>query len=389
VNRGQATPEGAGAGERWLARLWQDAVLPPAALRTRDGQRLRVVFRGLPNPGPGPDFRYALIASEGGLLRGDVEVHVLASDFRRHRHHLDPAYNGLALHVVMWDDEGRDTELACGRRVPVVAVGPHLHGPRPEAWREPCRSALERLGARETAHRLDKMGEMRLRQKAHRLRREVAALGREEALYRALATACGYGGNEEDFATVAEALPWAGLRRSLAVAPVAEAASLALRLLSAHLPPAAGGRRRRGRPANALHRRLGAFACLLATLAGPGLAASLLPPVAAADAPRLLKAIMVRGPWGSIGRGRAVEIAVNAVLPFALALAEEARQRPLEAAVLQAYRSLPRPGSYGCTRHLEEALVGGVPVGAQRQQGMLYLYRHYCTQGGCGRCPLS
>jgi hypothetical protein len=25
----------------------------------------------------------------------------------------------------------------------------------------------------------------------------------------------------------------------------------------------------------------------------------------------------------------------------------------------------------------------------RRQQGMLYLLKQYCTQGGCGRCPLS
>ncbi|HXG41906.1 MAG TPA: DUF2851 family protein [Dehalococcoidia bacterium] len=389
MSRSGLAPEGAGAGERWLARLWQDASLPPAALRTRDGRHLRVVFRGLPNAGPGPDFRHAIIATEEGLLRGDVEVHVLASDFRRHRHHLDPAYDGLALHVVLWDDEGRDTVLACGRRVPVVAVGPHLEAPRPPAWREPCRTSLERLGAREAARRLDKMGEMRLRQKAHRLRAEMAALGREEALYRALAEACGYGGNEVAFAAVARALPWSALRPRLVGAAATDAPSLALRLLSAHVPTGEQGRQRCGRPANALHRRLGAWAGLLAGLAGAGLTATLLPPVRAADPRRLLRALLVRGPWGSIGRERAVEMAVNAVLPFALALAEEARQRDLERAVLRTYRSLPRPGAYGCTRHLDEALAGEVWVGAQRQQGMLYLYRHYCSQGGCGRCPLS
>jgi hypothetical protein len=84
-----------------------------------------------------------------------------------------------------------------------------------------------------------------------------------------------------------------------------------------------------------------------------------------------------------------VELAVNAVLPFALALAEEARDRSLAAAVLRLYRSLPRPGRYGCTRHLDEALGGAVPLGAQRGQGMLYLFRYYCSRGGCGRCPLS
>ena len=86
--------------ERELARLWRDQTFPPAALVTSEGEKLRVIYRGRSGGGPGPDFRDALIAAPGVLLRGDVELHVLSSDFRRHGHHRDPAYAGVALHVV-------------------------------------------------------------------------------------------------------------------------------------------------------------------------------------------------------------------------------------------------------------------------------------------------
>ncbi len=43
---------------------------------------------------------------------------------------------------------------------------------------------------------------------------------------------------------------------------------------------------------------------------------------------------------------------------------------------------------YGAVRHLHRALAPVRPS-ARRQQGMLYLLKQYCTQGGCGRCPLS
>jgi len=52
-------------------------------------------------------------------------------------------------------------------------------------------------------------------------------------------------------------------------------------------------------------------------------------------------------------------------------------------------RALPRPAAYGPVRHLDDALGGAVRVDARRQQGMLFLRRHYCTQGRCGSCPLS
>jgi hypothetical protein len=82
-------------------------------------------------------------------------------------------------------------------------------------------------------------------------------------------------------------------------------------------------------------------------------------------------------------------MAVNVVLPFAVAWGDAA---PAEAA-RALYRRWPRPSPFSITRHLDQAMSTGrgegVRIDARRQQGMLHLYRNYCTQGGCGRCPLS
>ena len=88
---------------------------------------------------------------------------------------------------------------------------------------------------------------------------------------------------------------------------------------------------------------------------------------------------------GLIARGRAVEIIANAVLPRLAALGPERRARRTEAI----FACLPVPVRYGAVRHLHEAVGEGVRMSFRRQQGMLYLFNHYCTQGGCGRCPLS
>jgi hypothetical protein len=88
---------------------------------------------------------------------------------------------------------------------------------------------------------------------------------------------------------------------------------------------------------------------------------------------------------GCIGRSRAVELLANAVLPCLAAVGPEGRARRVEAL----YARLPLPARYGAVRHLHEAAGRAVHVDFRRQQGMLYLLRQYCTQGGCGRCPLS
>ena len=166
-----------------LAYLWEGQRFPPEALSTHLGAPLRVVYRGRSQRGPGPDFRDAIIATGSALLSGDIELHVHASDFRRHGHHLDPAYDAVILHVIFWDDEGEETVLHDGRRVPVLALARWVARrageiqawlERPALWEEPCRSALERLGQAEAGRALDKLGDLRLTQKADAFSKSIA-----------------------------------------------------------------------------------------------------------------------------------------------------------------------------------------------------------------------
>lgn len=94
-----------------------------------------------------------------------------------------------------------------------------------------------------------------------------------------------------------------------------------------------------------------------------------------------------------IGRGRALEMAVNAVLPFAYAYGQALGDEKLSQAALGAYALLPSPGSNQITRHMGRQILGAYHArlagSARRQQGLLHLFRAYCTQGRCGTCPLA
>ena len=381
--------------ERQLADLWEGQRFPAEALLTRRGERLRVIYRGRRQAGPGPDFRDAVIASPACLLKGDVELHLRASDFRRHGHQGDPAFDNVVLHLVFWDDEGADTLLACGRRVPVVALAPWLARRTeeirawlagPPLWEEPCRSALARLGPQEVARALDRLGDMRFRQKVFALARELEQGEGEEVLYRRLLEALGYGQNRGPFLALATALPWRQLRASLLGLPPRRRVAAAERLLlaaSVGLP----WRTRGLRPANRPPQRLAGAARLAARYAQAGLLGGLM---AAVGRGEFRDALVVKeGGLSLIGEARAGEMAVNVVLPFAVACGDP----PLAAGAQALYRRWRRPATYGVTGHLDRALrVGqddGVAIDARRQQGMLYLYQTYCRRGGCGRCPLS
>jgi len=415
--------------EEELVRLWHGQHLPPDALATRRGEPLQVVYRGRLSPGPGPDFRDAIIQGpEGHLWQGDLEVHVRASGFRLHGHGRDPAYDSVVLHLVWEDDEGEDTLLPCGRRAVVVALAPWFQRrrqelasllKRPDAWREPCFTALTRLGIEAVGRTLDRLGDLRFGQKTERFRRSLpaasnlpvrqagqstpAAAGAEDQiLYAAVLEALGYGGHREAFARLARELPYQRLRAALAGRPATEATAY----LETVLLTAAGlasstaptlWRRQCWRPVNHPRRRLAGAARLLAR-APSGLAAYARSRLSAEASPATtVRAWMVAaegsGVPALVGHGRAVEILVNAVLPF-LAAGGSGADAALQQRAVALFRRLPAAGRYGATAHLEQALsLNGrrhLTGSARRQQGLLYLLHRHCRQGGCAcACPLS
>ena len=86
--------------ERLLHYVWKHKILPLKPLITEDGQTLEVIDPGLHNHNQGPDFFNAKIRLGGTVWPGNVEVHLRSSDWYRHSHNSDPAYNSVILHVV-------------------------------------------------------------------------------------------------------------------------------------------------------------------------------------------------------------------------------------------------------------------------------------------------
>jgi hypothetical protein len=423
--------------EQQLMALWRGRRFPEGALVTRAGVPVRVIFQGRPGRGPGPDFRGAVICGPSGLpVRGDVELHVRASSFRAHGHERDPAYANVILHVVFEDDTGADTSLLGGGTAPVVALAPWVARRaqelqqwlvRPLLWREPCHDSVLRLGASGVENVLQEEGQRRLAARAARLAQAAAASGIEQAIYEALLEALGFGGNAQPMLVLARLMRWDELR--------AEPSLLgreALLLGRAGLLPSQRGHRgplephvealeRRFaratvkalpwqiwklwgvRPANAPARRIAAAAALLTALGEPAALFACLDARTLREALAPLTSLRAGGYWAShydacagparmpasyIGRARAIEITLNVVLPAAIATGDPA----LHAKALLLAQRLPRPAAYGITRYLEESLTSEgirINVNALRSQGLLALHRDWCTQGGCGRCPLS
>jgi len=376
--------------ERDLAHLWRERA-PLLALRTLDGRPFRVVYPGRPGPGRGPDFRDALllVGEEGRLLRGDVEVHLTPAGWDAHRHGQDPAYDGVALQVVLHPAGGGPAVQAVGAPVPSVPVPADL----------PLRPASPPPVPVLTARDLDRLGEARFRRKGRALLRLACRVGPEEALYRGLMAGLGYPGREGAFLALAEALPLACLRRC---APSGGPAALTALLLGGAgllgeedplfplweatglrtcLPPGAleGGP---VRPWNRPARRLRGMARLLARFWEGGLLEGLKRAVEGALGPQeVRRALEVpgEGPGGPalLGRDRVGEMAVNALLPFLWAWGRERGQEALARKARALYRAWPPLAENALTREARRLfrVEGALP--ARRGQGLLEAYRRF------------
>jgi hypothetical protein len=106
--------------EDFLHYVWKFRLFDRLDLRTEDGEALEIFSTGVHNTDAGPDFHNARIKIGETLWAGNVEVHLSASDWQKHGHTTDDAYNNVILHVVYNND--LPLKLNNGRTVPTLQL---------------------------------------------------------------------------------------------------------------------------------------------------------------------------------------------------------------------------------------------------------------------------
>ncbi len=100
--------------EDFMYYLWENRLLSNN-LSTTDGREVVILKPGNRNTNSGPDFVDARIKIGDALWAGNIEMHVLASDWFRHGHQDDEAYENVVLHVV----NECDTDRLC---IPTIEI---------------------------------------------------------------------------------------------------------------------------------------------------------------------------------------------------------------------------------------------------------------------------
>lgn len=94
--------------EDFLHHVWKYKLFDFREIFSEQGQEIKIISPGWHNHDAGPDFLNARIEIDGIQWVGNVEIHCQSSDWKKHGHHNDPAYQNIILHVVYDYDEKTD-----------------------------------------------------------------------------------------------------------------------------------------------------------------------------------------------------------------------------------------------------------------------------------------
>ncbi len=202
------------AAEMLLQYLWEHRLWEQCDMSTTTGDRIQIIDQGTRNPNSGPDFFNAKIMIGNRMWAGNVEIHVRASDWHRHNHDNDPAYDSVILHVV----GEADTEITRrdGHSIPQLIL-PYTPDYRARydamvndtSSRLPCAKELSSISPLYITDWISSLGYERIHAKVERINEALERLNGDwqSVVYVTLARALGFSTNSDAFERLAYATP--------------------------------------------------------------------------------------------------------------------------------------------------------------------------------------
>jgi len=174
---------------------------------------VRVLDPGLLNTNQGPDFFNAKVEIDGNLWVGNIEIHVRATDWKRHGHNTDKAYDNVILHVVEKDDA--PVYRTNGERIPqvVLQVSPRFNESLNQLLNAhtdlPCYATLKDVPHITITEWIQALAFERMHSKVGRIRElyDITRGNWEEVCYVTLSRNLGFGINSDAMERLARLTP--------------------------------------------------------------------------------------------------------------------------------------------------------------------------------------
>jgi hypothetical protein len=205
--------------EEFLHWLWKNRLFDAGRLSDKETGPIEVINPGEYNRDSGPDFFSTRLIIDGTTWVGNTEIHINASDWYRHGHHTDHAYDNVILHLVHNDDV--ETYTASGRRLITSRLEydqalwdnylDFVNNPSLLA----CSGLVTKVNSLTVRDWLYSLGGERNERKSNDIRGILAKTGNdwEETLYRLISRYFGFRVNTDPFEILASRLPLRIIRK--------------------------------------------------------------------------------------------------------------------------------------------------------------------------------
>jgi hypothetical protein len=413
--------------ESILHYVWQHKLFTAQQLVTTEGEPVDVIDVGKHNTDAGPDFFNAKIRIGETLWAGNVEIHTRSTDWHKHSHHSDKAYNSVILHVVSEVDG--EIFRADGAKIPqLVLVYPkHIAENYDRLITEQkwisCEDKIAAVPGIVIESWKNALLTERLEQKMQAITTLLTESNQhwEEAFYITLARNFGFGTNSQAFESLAKSIPLsvlgkhkdqllqieavlfgqAGLLTDEATDEYAARLKQEYSFMKAKfgLQPinASQWKLLRLRPDNFPHVRIAQFASLIHT------SSKLFSKIVENPEIEYLRSIFVCEPsdyWKrhylfshespvrdkKLGAQSINVLLINTVVPFLFCYAQQKNNQTLKDKALQLLEQLPSERNAIITAWQK---LGINSASAYDSQALLQLKKQYCDDKKCLRCRIG
>ncbi len=201
--------------EELLYHIWKLKRFDFDNLTTTDGKSIQILNGGHRNDHSGPDFIQAKIKIGKEIWAGHVEMHISSSDWLKHKHNTDNAYQNVILHVV-YEEDTRVT-LPNGEPLACLVLKDRIHQSTITSFEKlmsstfwiPCEKNNRTLPPIELRSMYERVLVERLIHKTNRIKKMLVETENdwEEIFYRLLARNFGFKVNSDAFEALAYSLP--------------------------------------------------------------------------------------------------------------------------------------------------------------------------------------
>lgn len=207
--------------EAFLHTIWKYKLLGQKQFIGSKQEVIEVVSIGEHNQDSGPDFFNSKIKINGILLAGNVEIHIKTSDWLKHNHQQDKAYDNIVLHVVYEHDKTLNQNEMYN--VSVLELKHYIKPSLLEQFNQlqlskqaiACGKSITTVSDIVWKSWLDRLAVTRIEQKTEYIEHlfEFSKHNHEDALYLLLCRNFGFKINNEAFELLGKYLPYSILKK--------------------------------------------------------------------------------------------------------------------------------------------------------------------------------